>query len=41
MTPEDVAAMKEALLPVYDEMAKEIGPDVIEAMQAKVEEVTK
>lgn len=41
MTPEDVAAMREALLPVYDEMAKEIGPEVIEAMQAKVEEVTK
>ncbi|MDO5349458.1 MAG: TRAP transporter substrate-binding protein [Lachnospiraceae bacterium] len=40
MNEEEIAAMKEALLPVYDQMAEEVGQEVIDALTAKVEEVT-
>lgn len=41
MTPEDITAMKNALEPVYAKMAEEVGKDVIDAVQAKVEEASK
>ena len=41
MTPDDIEAMKSALEPVYDKMAEEVGRDVIDAVKAKVDEVTK
>lgn len=41
MTQEDITAMKNALEPVYAKMAEEVGKDVIDAVQAKVEEASK
>lgn len=41
MTPDDITAMKAALEPVYGKMAEEVGQDVIDAVKAKVEEVSR
>ena len=41
MTDEDIALMKTALEPVYEKMASEVGADVIDAVRAKVEEISK
>jgi TRAP-type C4-dicarboxylate transport system substrate-binding protein len=38
LTPEQKAAFQEAVQPVYDQFADEIGPDLIKAVQKNVKE---
>lgn len=41
LTPEQRAEFQKAVQPVYDQFAEEIGPELIEAVQAEIEEYQK